>query len=84
MAQGTIVRLSESGFGLIAYGARYNLYFPRSAVLNTPFDTLRPGDRVEFVLEKDPRGGGLRAVNVRRLGATAPEDLGNPGMSTDS
>ncbi len=72
MAQGTIVRLSEGGFGFIDHGTRYHLYFPKSALLNVPFATLRPGDRVEFDMENDPRGGGLRVVNVRRLGATAP------------
>jgi CspA family cold shock protein len=67
MAQGTIKRLTDRGFGFIDQGTREDLFFHNSALQNVTFNDLRTGDRVEFDLEPDPRGRGNRAVNVRRI-----------------
>jgi CspA family cold shock protein len=67
MAQGTIKRLTDRGFGFIDQGTREDLFFHSSALQNVNFNELRAGDRVEFDTEPDPRGRGDRAVNVRRI-----------------
>jgi CspA family cold shock protein len=67
MAQGTIKRLTDRGFGFIDQGSRQDLFFHNSALQNVNFNDLRQGDRVEFDVEPDPRGRGDRAVNVRLL-----------------
>ncbi|HWE63366.1 MAG TPA: cold shock domain-containing protein [Chloroflexota bacterium] len=70
MAQGTIKRLTDRGFGFIDQGTGQDLFFHTSALTNVSFDDLRTGDRVEFDRERDPRGRGDRAVNVRRAETT--------------
>ena len=67
MAQGTIKRLTDRGFGFIDQGTGQDLFFHSSALENVTFDALRRGDRVQFETERDPRGRGDRAVHVRRL-----------------
>ena len=67
MAQGTIKRLTDRGFGFIDQGTGDDLFFHSSALQNVSFDDLRSADRVEFEREADPRGRGDRAVNIRRI-----------------
>jgi CspA family cold shock protein len=67
MAQGTIKRLTDRGFGFIDQGTGQDLFFHSSALQSVTFNELRPGDRVEFAVEPDPRGRGDRAVDVRRI-----------------
>jgi CspA family cold shock protein len=67
MAQGTIKRLTDRGFGFIDQGTGQDLFFHSSALQNVTFNDLRQGDRVEFTVEPDPRGRGDRAVDVRRI-----------------
>jgi CspA family cold shock protein len=67
MAQGTIKRLTDRGFGFIDQGTGDDLFFHSSALQNVSFNDLRTGDRVEFEREADPRGRGDRAVNIRRI-----------------
>jgi CspA family cold shock protein len=67
LAQGTIARLTDRGFGFIAQGRGEDLFFHSSALQNVSYDGLRKGDTVEFDVEQDPRGRGNRAVNVRKV-----------------
>lgn len=68
MAQGTIARVTDRGFGFIQQEqGGEDLFFHSSALQNVSFDDLRRGDTVEYDAEADPRGRGNRAVNVRRL-----------------
>jgi CspA family cold shock protein len=67
MAQGTIKRLTDRGFGFIDQGTGQDLFFHSSALQNVTFNELRQGDRVEFAVEPDPRGRGDRAIDVRRI-----------------
>ena len=67
MAQGTIKRLTDRGFGFIDQGTGDDLFFHSSALQNVSFSDLRTGDRVEFEREADPQGRGDRAVNIRRI-----------------
>ena len=70
LAQGTVARVTDRGFGFIQQEAeREDLFFHSSALVNTSFDEIRRGDRVEYDVEADPRGRGNRAVNVRKIDA---------------
>jgi CspA family cold shock protein len=59
MAQGTIKRLTDRGFGFIDQGTREDLFFHNSALQNVNFNDLRQGDCVQFDVEPDPRGRGI-------------------------
>lgn len=69
MASGTIKSLRENGFGFIAPdggGRNSDLFFHRSAVIGTDFDSLREGQSVSFDVEPDPRDSSRsRAVRVQ-------------------
>jgi CspA family cold shock protein len=67
MAQGTIKRLTDRGFGFIDQGTGQDLFFHSSALQDVTFNDLRTGDPVEFDREPDERGRGDRAVNVRLI-----------------
>jgi CspA family cold shock protein len=66
MANGSIKTITERGFGFIQPEHGYeDVFFHRSALVDVSFELLRQGDRVTFTAEKDPRGRGPRAANVR-------------------
>lgn len=65
MAEGTIKRLTDRGFGFIDTGSGQDLFFHMSALEGTTFDALREGQRVEFTEGRGPKGP--RAENVRPL-----------------
>ncbi len=67
MATGTIKRLNQRHFGFISREDGEDVFFHASALADTSFENLREGQRVEFDLERDPRGKGDRAANVRVL-----------------
>ena len=67
MAQGTIKKLMDRGFGFIGTDTGQEYYFHMSSVHGVPFDELREGQQVEFTTEPDPQGRGDRAVNVRPI-----------------
>ena len=68
MAQGTIARVTDRGFGFIQQDqGGEDLFFHSSALQNATFNDLRRGDSVEYDIEPDPRGRGNRAVNVRTI-----------------
>ena len=62
--KGKIKRLiQERGFGFISAEDGTEVFFHRSALQDTNFDTLEEGNSVEFDLEKGYKGP--RAVNLR-------------------
>jgi CspA family cold shock protein len=67
MASGSIVRLiRDRGFGFIKTENGQELFFHATGVTGgTPFDNLNEGQQVTFDRERDTRGRGERAVNVR-------------------
>lgn len=68
VAQGTIARVTDRGFGFIQQDqGGEDLFFHSSALQNVTFDALRRGDAVEYDSEPDPRGRGNRAVNVHKI-----------------
>lgn len=63
MAQGTIKKLTEKGFGFIETSDGKDLFFHMSALQEVRFDDLREGQSVEFDVGAGPKGE--RAENVR-------------------
>ncbi len=66
---GTIKRLmKDRGFGFIKAEDGREIFFHRTAVNSTDFESLTEGQSVEFDVEKNPKDSrtkGPRAVNVR-------------------
>ena len=63
MAEGTIKRLTDRGFGFIDTGAGKDLFFHMSAVEEVTFDQLSEGQRVSYTEGEGPKGP--RAENVK-------------------
>ena len=62
MAQGTIKKLTDKGFGFIA-GDGKELFFHQTSLDGVSFDDLREGQSVEYTEGEGPKGP--RAENVR-------------------
>lgn len=65
MAEGTIKRVTDKGFGFIDTGGRDDLFFHSSNVEGVTYDQLHEGQRVSYTVGKGPKGP--RAENVRPL-----------------
>ena len=63
MAEGTIKRLTDKGFGFIDSGTGKDLFFHMSNLEGVSFDELREGQQVTFEKGEGPKGP--RAENVR-------------------
>jgi CspA family cold shock protein len=65
MAEGTIKRLTDKGFGFIDTGADKDMFFHMSNLDGVRYDELREGQKVEFTPGEGPKGP--RAENVRPI-----------------
>ena len=65
MAEGTIKRLTDKGFGFIETGTGKDLFFHMSAVEGVRFEDLKQGQRVAITEGQGPKGP--RAENVKVL-----------------
>ena len=63
MAEGTIKRLTDKGFGFISTGGDKDLFFHSSGVEGVTFDDLYEGQQVSFTEGRGPKGP--RAENVK-------------------
>lgn len=63
MAEGTIKRLTDKGFGFIDTGSAQDMFFHMSNVEGVSYDELREGQRVSYNPGNGPKGP--RAENVR-------------------
>lgn len=63
MAEGTIKRLTDKGFGFIDTGDGNDIFFHMSALEGCHYDDLTEGQRVSFNQGQGPKGP--RAENVR-------------------
>lgn len=62
---GTIKRLTDKGFGFITPdGQDKDVFFHMSSLVDSQFDDMRVGDKVNFETEESDKGP--RAVNVTR------------------
>lgn len=65
MAEGTIKRITEKGFGFIDDGTDKNVFFHSSSVEGGGFDQLMEGQRVSYTVGSGPKGP--CAENVRTI-----------------
>lgn len=65
MAEGTIKRITEKGFGFIEDGSGTDMFFHSSTVEGISFESLREGQQVSFNVGSGPKGP--RAENVRPI-----------------
>ena len=63
MAEGTIKRLTDRGFGFINTGGDKDLFFHMSSVVGVSFEELQEGQRVSYTEGQSPKGP--RAENVK-------------------
>ena len=56
MAEGTIKRLTDRGFGFIDNGTDKDVFFHSSALEGVEFDELREGQRVSYTEGQGPKG----------------------------
>jgi len=65
MAEGTIKRLTDKGFGFIATGKGDDIFFHMSNLDGVRFEELREGQAVSYVEGRGPKGP--RAERVRPI-----------------
>jgi cold shock protein len=65
MAEGTIKKLTDKGFGFIDTGRGGDLFFHMSNVEGVRYDDLREGQKVSYNEGRGPKGA--RAENVRPI-----------------
>ena len=65
MAEGTIKRLTDKGFGFLDVGGPKDLFFHSSNVEGVRYEELREGQRVSFQEGQGPKGP--RAENVKLI-----------------
>lgn len=63
MAEGTIKRLTDKGFGFINTGGAKDLFFHSSNLEGVRYDELQEGQRVSYSEGQGPKGP--RAENVK-------------------
>ena len=63
MAEGTIKRLTDKGFGFIDAGKGKDLFFHSSSLEGVSFEELREGQKVSYTEGQSPKGP--RAENVK-------------------
>ncbi len=56
MAEGTIKKLTDKGFGFIELETGNDLFFHSKALQGVSYDSLREGQRVSFTEGRGPKG----------------------------
>ena len=56
MAEGTIKRLTDKGFGFIDNGSEKDLFFHSSSLQGVSYDDLREGQRVSYDEARGQKG----------------------------
>ena len=64
MAEGTIKRLTDRGFGFIETETGKDLFFHMSAVQGVTFEELREGQRVSYTEGQGPKGPRAESVKL--------------------
>lgn len=63
MAEGSIKKITDKGFGFIATESGKDIFFHQSALIGVSLHELREGQRVSYVEGQGPKGP--RAEEVR-------------------
>ena len=64
MAEGTIKRLTDRGFGFIETESGTDMFFHMSSVEGVTFEQLQEGNRVSFEIGQGPKGPRAEQVRV--------------------
>jgi CspA family cold shock protein len=64
VAEGSIKRLTEKGFGFIGTAEGNDLFFHSTALSGVTFEELRVGQRVEYTVGQSARGPRAEAVRL--------------------
>ena len=64
MAEGTIKRLTDRGFGFIETESGTDMFFHMSNVEGVAFEQLQEGNRVSFEIGQGPKGPRAEQVRV--------------------
>jgi CspA family cold shock protein len=64
MAEGTIKRLTDKGFGFIDIGGDKDLFFHSSSLEGVTYDELREGQKVTFTEARGQKGPCAENVQV--------------------
>jgi CspA family cold shock protein len=64
MAEGTIKRLTDRGFGFIDTGKGKDLFFHSNSVQGVSFEDLHEGQKVSFTEGRGPKGPCAENVKV--------------------
>ena len=56
MAEGTIKKLTDRGFGFINTGGAKDLYFHSESLQGVRFEDLREGQKVSYTEGRSPKG----------------------------
>ncbi|QGQ23949.1 cold shock domain-containing protein [Gimesia benthica] len=64
MAEGTIKKLTDKGFGFIDLGNGEDIFFHSSNLEGVSYDQLREGQQVSFDKGQGPKGPRAENVNV--------------------
>lgn len=56
MAEGTIKKLTDKGFGFISTGGSKDLFFHSKELQGVRFEELREGQKVSFTAGQGPKG----------------------------
>ena len=64
MAEGTIKKLTDKGFGFIQMGGDKDLFFHSSSLQGVSFDELREGQKVSFTEGQGKKGPCAENVKV--------------------
>jgi len=63
VAEGTIKKVTDKGFGFITMASGGDIFFHHSGLVGTTFEELREGQRVTFTHGQGPKGP--RAEDIR-------------------
>ena len=65
MAEGTIKRLTDRGFGFIETGSGDDIFFHSSGVEGVSYEELQVGQKVSYTEGRGPKGP--RAENIKPI-----------------
>ena len=65
MAEGTIKRLTDRGFGFIETGSGDDIFFHSSGIEGVSFEELQVGQKVSYTEGRGPKGP--RAENIKPI-----------------
>ncbi len=64
MAEGTIKRITDKGFGFIDNGTSKDLFFHSSSLEGVQYDELREGQQVIYTEGRGPKGPCAESVKL--------------------